>query len=166
MMKLVLLAVLAGLAFWHFDVSRRMDDNQIRAAYEADAEAMRRFDADALCERMTDDFSAEQVTRQGDESTQQHFDKPGLCGHLRQSVDMMQRLSAATGGRYALEIAQEVNDIELSADHKQATVQTVSTVRLGGMTLARDRTTEHLIRRHGRILSTGGESRVWAYSPQ
>jgi ketosteroid isomerase-like protein len=164
--KLILLAVLAGLAWWYFDGSRRMTEAHIRAAYEADMDAMRRFDADAMCARLADDFSVDQTARQGDETVELHFDKPGLCRHFRQSVEAMQRLSTATGGRFALDIRQEVKDIALSADRKHATVQTVSTVRLGDMTLARDRTTEHLIRRNGRILSTGGESRVWAYDPQ
>ncbi|AIF48332.1 hypothetical protein [Dyella japonica] len=166
MNKLILLAVLAGLAWWYFDYSHRLTETQIRAAYEADTDALRRFDADSLCARMDDDFSAEQTSRQGDHTTQLHYDKPGLCAELRKSVDAMQRLSAATGGRFALDIQQEVKAIELSTDRKHATVQTVSTIRLGDMTLARDRTTEHLIRRNGHILSTGGESRTWAYTPQ
>jgi hypothetical protein len=37
-------------------------------------------------------------------------------------------------------------------------------MRLGDMTLARSRGTETLIRRNGRILSTGGEFKSWAYS--
>ncbi|RDI97118.1 hypothetical protein DVT68_18750 [Dyella solisilvae] len=166
MKKLILLAILAGLAFWYFDYGRRMTETQIREAYAADEEAMRRFDADSLCARMADDYSGEETTRRGDESVAQRYDKPGLCGRIRESLSTMQRLSAATGGRVALDIELEIKSIELSTDRKQATVQTVSTARLGKMTVGRDRSTEHLIRRQGRILSTGGESKVWAYAPQ
>lgn len=34
------------------------------------------------------------------------------------------------------------------------------------MTLARERTTDHLVRRRGRILSVASEARVWLYQPQ
>jgi hypothetical protein len=166
MVKLMLLAVLAGLGWWYFDGSRRLSEDDIRAAYQADLEAMQRFDADSLCARMSEDFAGEETARQGDEVQQTHYDKKSLCARIRQSLTGMQQISASTRSRMGLEITLEVTSIELSTNRKEATVETVSTMRLGDMTLARDRTTEHLIRRNGRILSTGGDSRVWAYAPQ
>lgn len=166
MTKVIVLLVLAGFAWWYFDAGRRMTEVEIRAAYDTDMDALRRFDADALCDRLSSDFSAEQTTRQGGQSVEQHYGKTELCEQFHQSVDTMKRLSAASHGRFTLDIQQDIKEIELSVDRKHATVQTVSTIRLGDMTLARDRSTEHLIRRNGRILSTGGEIRSWAYTPQ
>jgi len=163
---MILLAALAILAWWYFDGSRRMTEEQIRASYHAQAEAMEQFDADKLCERMSDDFAGEETQRQGGESVELHYDKATLCKRLKLSMAGMQRISHATGGMRLLAIELEIKSIELSTDRKHATVETVSTARLGDKTLARDRTTEHLIRRNGRILTTGGESRVWAYAPQ
>lgn len=165
MKKLILLAVLAGLAWWYFDQSRRMTETHIRESYAADMDAMRRFDADSLCARMSDDYEGTESSRQQDDETQ-HFDKAGQCARIRESLSGMQRISAATGGRLAMEIDYEIKSIELSPNRKQATVQSVSTARLGGMTLARERTTDHLVRRHGRILSVASEARVWLYQPQ
>jgi hypothetical protein len=34
------------------------------------------------------------------------------------------------------------------------------------MTIGRDRTTDHLIRRNGRIFSIASEAKVWTYTPQ
>ncbi|WP_430390293.1 hypothetical protein [Dyella sp. 20L07] len=166
MKKVILLLVLAGLAWWYFDYSRRMTEAQIRESYDAQAEATRQFDAKKLCDRLSDDFQGDQSTKQGDHYVEEHFDKKSLCNGLTRSTAAMQSLSALTGGMVQLDVDLEIKSIELSINRKEATVQTVSTVRLRDMTLARDRTTEHLIRRNGRILSTGGESKVWAYAPQ
>ncbi|WP_114241493.1 hypothetical protein [Dyella sp. C9] len=166
MKKLILLLVLAGLAWWYFDVSRRMTDAQIRSAYDDTIAAMRRFDADALCNQLSDDFSGDEVTREGGSTTEQHYDKQRLCDRIRKSTALTQRISAATGGLVEPDVDVEIKNIELSKDRKEAIVQTVSTTRLGDMTLGRDRSTERLIRRNGHILRTGGESKVWVYTPQ
>ncbi|WP_201314505.1 hypothetical protein [Dyella sp. EPa41] len=164
MKKLILLAILAGLAWWYFDHSRRMTDADIRASYEADMDAMRRFDGEFLCMRMSDDYAGSETSRQDD--TEAHFDKAGQCQRIKQSIAAMQQLSVATGGRLALKIDYEIKSIELSPDRKRAEVQTTSSATLGDMTIARDRTTDHLIRRNGRILSIASEARVWTYTPQ
>ncbi len=166
MKKLILLAILAGLAWWYFDVCRRMTEEQIRESYTQQTEAIRQFDAESLCRRLSDDFHGSQSTQMGGKSVEQVFDKKALCDQQSKSIALMKRISDASGGFVTLEIEVEIKSVELSPNRKQATVQTVSTARLGDRTLSRDRTTEYLIRRDGHILSTGGESRVWAYAPQ
>lgn len=164
MKKLILLAILAGLAWWYFDHSRRMTEADIRASYEADVDAMRRFDSGFLCARMSDDYAGSETSRQDD--TEEHFDKAVQCQRIKQSIAAMQQLSVATGGRLALKIDYEIKAIELSPDRKRADVQSVSTAKLGDMTIGRDRSIDHLIRRNGRILSVASEARVWSYTPQ
>ncbi|WP_130618144.1 hypothetical protein [Dyella amyloliquefaciens] len=166
MKKLILLAILAGLAWWYFDHGRRITEADVRASYEADMDATRRFDGDFLCARISDDFAGSEVSRQDGEDFEEHFDKAGQCKRIKRSIEAMQQLSVATGGRISLKIDYEIKNIEFSPDRKRATVQTVSTAKLGDMTLARDRTTDHLIRRNGRILSIASEARVWTYTPQ
>jgi hypothetical protein len=166
MMKWILLAVLAGLAWWYFDYSHRMTEAQIRESYAQQTEAIRQFDADALCKRMSDDFKGHQTTQRGSDHVDEQLDKKAVCDGLNKSIALMKRMSDASRGLITLDVETEIKSIELSPNRKQATVQTVSTVRLGDMTLARDRTTEHLIRRNEHILSTGGDSKIWAYAPQ
>lgn len=166
MKKLILLAILAGLAWWYVDYSRRMTEADIRASYEADMDATRRFDGDFLCARMSDDFAGSETSRQDGNDAEERLDKAGQCQRIKRSIEAMQQVSVATGGRLALKIDYEIKNIELSSDRKRATVQTVSTAKLGDMTLARDRTTDHLIRRNGRILSIASEAKVWTYTPQ
>ncbi|MDR3445490.1 MULTISPECIES: hypothetical protein [unclassified Dyella] len=166
MVKWILLVILAGAAWWHFDYSHRMTETQINAAYADHVDAFRRFDADAICAHMSEDFVGDETVRQGEQSVQRHYGKEDLCKQMRRNLDLMKRLSAASGGLIELDIELEIKSIELTVNRKLATVETVYTARLGDMTLARERTTEHLIRRNGRILSTDAESKVWAYSPQ
>ncbi len=166
MKKVILLAILAGLAWWYVDHGRRMTEADVRTAYEADIDATRRFDGEFLCARMSDDFEGSETSRQDGNELEEHFDKAGQCQRIKRSIEAMQQISVATGGRLALHIDYEIRNIELSPDRKRATVQSVSTAKLGDMTLARDRTTDHLIRRNGRILSKASEARVWTYTPQ
>ena len=164
MKKLILLAILAGLAWWYFDHSRRMTEADIRASYAADVDAMLRFDGEFLCARMSDDYAGSETSPQDD--TDEHFDKAHQCQRIKQSIAAMQQLSMATDGRLALKIDYEIKAIELSPDRKRAAVQSVSTAKLGDMTIGRDRTTDHLIRRNGRIFSIASEAKVWTYTPQ
>lgn len=142
-----------------------MTDADIRATYEADMDATPRFDGDFLCARMSDEYTGSETSRQNASDSEAHFDKAGQCQRIKRSIDAMQKLSVATGGRLALQVDYEIKDIELSPDRKRAIVQRVSTAKLGDMTLACDRTTDHLIRRNGRILSIASEATVWIYTP-
>lgn len=164
MKKLILLAVLAGLAWWYFDGSRRLTENMVRQNYQVELEAMRNFDAPLLCKRVSDDFQATDTINSGDGPVEKHLDKQSYCHELTQSIEAMRRLSHMSGGRMTLDIDTQIKSITLAANHKSASVELVSTMRLGDMTLARSRGTETLIRRNGHILSIGGEFKSWAYS--
>jgi len=162
--KLVLLlAVLAGLAWWYFDASRRMTEAQVREAYSEEAEAILKFDAKELCGRLSDDFHATQTVKLGDGYVDKQQDKNAYCNDITKSMTLMQRMSHASGGLLVPDISTEIKNVELSDDRKLAHVEIVSTARLGDTTLSRVRGTEHLIRRNGRILSMGGEFKTWVY---
>lgn len=164
MKKLILLVGLAALAWWYFDGSRRLTEDMVRENYQAELTALRNFDAALLCKRVADDFQATDTINSGDGPIEKHLDKQGYCSELSQSIEAMQRLSHVSRGRMTLDVNTELQSITLAANHKSASVELVSTMRLGDMTLARSRGTETLIRRNGRILSTGGEFRSWVYS--
>ena len=160
---IVLLAVLAGFAWWYLDYSRSMTEALVRESYSEEAEAILKFDAKLLCARLTDDFQAIQSINQGGDSVEKRQDKNAYCTDLTKSMNLMERMSNASGGLLVPDIDTEIKNIELTPDRKLAHVEIVSTMRVGDMTLARSRGTEHLIRRNGRILSRGGEFRTWAY---
>jgi hypothetical protein len=164
MKKLLLLAVLAALAGWYFDGSRRITEDMVRENYQMELEAMRNFDAPLLCKRVSDDFLATDTVNSGDGPVEQHLDKQSYCHELTQSIEAMRRISGLSRGRMTFNVNTEIKSITLAANHKSAAVELVSTVKLGDMILARSRGTETLIRRNGHILSTGGEFKSWAYS--
>jgi hypothetical protein len=164
MKKLILLAVLVGLAWWYFDGSRRLTEDMIRQSYQAEREALRQFDAPLLCKRVADDFQATDTANGADGPVVKHLDKQSYCDDLTQSLSAIQQLSNMSRGRLVPEFNTEIKNITLAANRKSASVETVSTVKLGDMTLARSRGTETFIRRNGQILSTGGEFKSWAYS--
>jgi len=161
--KLILLAILAGLAWWYVDGSRRMTEDMVRENYRAEHEALLQFDAPSLCQRLADDFQATDTVSSGGDAVERQLDKQGYCDDLTKSLEAMQRLSNLSRGRVAPAFNSEIKSITLAPNHKLASVELVTTMKLGDMTLARSRGTERLIRRNGRVLSAGGEFTSWVY---
>ncbi len=164
MKKIVLLLILAGLALWYFDLSRRMTEASIHEAYREQLKATQASNAEAICSRMTDDYRLVD-TSYGPEGTRTDtMDREEACTELEKSLKVFERLGKVTGGLLSPEIDIDIKRIELSHDRKTATVEAVSTIKIGDTMLARSRGTEKLIRRAGRILSQGGESKTWTYA--
>ena len=160
---IVLLAILAGLAWWYFDGSRRMTEDMVRENYRAEHEALVQFDAPSLCKHLADDFQATDTVSSGGDAVEKQLDRQGYCDDLTKSLEAMQRLSNVSRGRVVPEFNTEIKDITLAPNRKMASVELVTTMKLGDMTLARSRGTERLIRRNGQILSAGGEFKSWVY---
>jgi hypothetical protein len=106
------------------------------------------------------------VTARGSARAPAAKDKAGACAELTRTLRRMKTLSERTGGLLEPDYDVEIESIELSDDHKSATVKITSAMRIGDMTLARSHAVEHLIRRLGRIRSVGSEETVWAYRPE
>lgn len=165
MKKLILLAILLA-AWWYFDGGRRMTEASIRENYQVEMDATDRFDAEWLCAHMADNYHLVDVAHGSGRPIETDLDKSRACSRLTSSMRRMKRLSDATDGALAMDTGFEIESITLSPDRKLATVEATSTMRLGDMTLARTKGIERLIRRNGRILSVGGETRSWVYSPE
>lgn len=165
MKKVILLIVLIAAAVWYFDLSRRMTEETIRETYQAQLEALQRFDAKPLCDSLDESYS-DSVTMRGGSAPAKTQDKATACNELTRALRRFKTLSERTGGIIEPDYEYAIQSITLSPDRKQATVEVSSTMRIGDMTLARSRSVEHLIRRLGRIRNTGGESTVWAYQAE
>ena len=162
MLKVILLIVLIAAAVWYFDISRRMTETEIRQSYQAQVEALQRFDAKPLCDSLDDGYSAS-VTMRDAGAPAKAQDKTTACAELTRALRRFKTLSERTGGMIEPDYDYRIQSITLSPDRKLATVEVASSMRIGDMTLARSRSVEHLVRRLGRIRNTGGESTVWAY---
>jgi hypothetical protein len=165
MKKIVLAVIVVAVAIWYFDISRRMTETTIRASYQAQIEALQRFDAKPLCDALDDSYHAT-VTARGSARAPAAKDKAGACAELTRTLRRMKTLSERTGGLLEPDYDFEIKSIELADDRKTATVEIASVMRIGDMTLARSRSVEHLIRRLGRIRSVSSEETVWAYQPE
>ncbi len=153
-------------AVWYFDVSRKMSETSIRESYQTQFEALRRFDAEPLCDALDDSDAATVVARGSSRPPAMTKDKASACAELTRTLRRMKTLGERTAGLLEPDYDFEIKSITLSPDHKQATVEVSSAMRFGDMTLARSRSVDHLIRRMGRIRSISSEETVWAYRPQ
>jgi len=165
MKKVILLIIVIAASVWYFDISRKMTETSIRESYQAQMAALQRFDAEQLCNSLDDSYSATVVER-GSGETSTANDKAGTCAELTRTMRRFKTLSERTGGMIEPDYDYQIRSISLSPNRKLATVEVDTKVRMGNMTLARSSSVEHLIRRNGRILSTGGEATVWAYNPE
>ncbi|MGN6656698.1 MAG: hypothetical protein ACTHJ9_15320 [Rhodanobacter sp.] len=165
MKKIVLVVIVIAVAIWYFDISRRMTETSIRASYQAQIEALQRFDAKPLCDALDDSYQAT-VTARGSARAPSAKNKAGACADLTRTLRRMKTLSERTGGLLEADYDYEIKSIELADDRKTATVEIASVMRIGDMTLARSRSVDHLIRRLGRIRSVQSEETVWAYQPE
>lgn len=165
MKKIVLVVIVIAVAIWYFDISRRMTETSIRASYQAQIEALQRFDAKPLCDALDDSYQAT-VTARGSARAPSAKDKAGACADLTRTLRRMKTLSERTGGLLEPDYDYEIKSIELADDRKTATVEIASVMRIGDMTLARSRSVDHLIRRLGRVRSVSSEETVWAYRPE
>jgi ketosteroid isomerase-like protein len=163
MKKLVLLVVLAALAWWYFDGSRKLSEEAIREHYQEQLEATASFDTERLCAAMADDYRVTDVSQGLQGQQKLTMDKAQACDALSQSLGMFKQLSDASGGKFRLDIGYEIKSITVSADRKSASVEGISTFKLGDRLVARTRGTDRLIRRNGKILSQGGDTKTWMY---
>ena len=165
MKKIVFAIIVIAAAVWYFDISRKMTETSIRASYQAQIEALQRFDAKPLCDALDDSYQTT-VTARGSARAPNAKDKASACAELTRTLRRMKTLSERTGGLLEPDYDFEIKSIQLADDRKTATVEIASTMRIGDMTLARSRSVEHLIRRLGRIRSVQSEETVWAYQPE
>ncbi|MGO1072669.1 hypothetical protein [Lysobacter sp. CA199] len=164
MKKWLLLAVLAGLALWYFHFDRCMSETAIRAFYVDHVEALKRFDAEWGCSRMTADYRQTHVMygeQQG--RSQQDYDKEQTCRMSVESMDRFRKLSDASGGLLEPQYKVKIHGIDLAPDRKTASVDLEVKMLLGEVMLGRTRGTDRLIRRNGRILTQSSDAKSWIY---
>lgn len=163
MKKIILLAILAGLALWYFDFGRRMTEQSITAAYQEQARAMSVMDAAYLCSHMASGYQSTDVLHGPRGATTRTMDKDQACTQVTRMAEGMQKLGIAPGGMISPRYNIEIKHIELAANRKAAKVEAVATMMVGDVLLMRSYGTEQLIRRVGRIQTLSSETETWVY---
>lgn len=164
MKKFVLLAVLAALAAWYFHFSRLLDEKVVNEHYDQQLRMLTEFDSKGLCAAMAEGYHSVDVAFSESGSQRTELDDTQGCREVEQQVNQIKRLSDATRGLLQPTYSNQVKTVTLSEGGKLATVEGTVTIKMGEYLLGRTRYTEKLIRRAGRVMSLGGESKSWVYA--
>lgn len=162
--RLLVLAVLAGVAFVAWDSGRKIDESHVQRFYERQMGAIRSFDHEAMCKDIASDFSISVTSYvDGRRAEETAYDGEATCRMTREMLEDMSRLSAQTGGRLGFDVSVDVRSVRIEPGGKRATVESTTTVKLGEILVSRSRGTEKLSRSFWRVRSHGGEGQTWTY---
>ncbi|MCM5682626.1 hypothetical protein M8A51_24100 [Schlegelella sp. S2-27] len=162
MRVLVLLLILAGVGAYYWKDRREISETKISRYVRAHVDAMQRKDAEALCNQLAPDFQGNYLRVAGGSLQAQQIDRKQSCQNLQEFFDLkisMDRTLPA-GSEYAVDYSINVDRIDISADKKQATVQTRSRLNLANLMTVDSTTTDTLRMLDGAVVMQASEGRV------
>ncbi|WP_157359579.1 hypothetical protein [Caldimonas brevitalea] len=125
------MATLLGVAWYAFVVSAKLDERAVLAHYEAQRHAVLSRDPEALCRLLGSKLQARVQTRMSGITETATVDKEQACELLRQQQLFFEDVGDKAGGMLTIEYEQQVRRIDLAANGKSATVEVVSTLKMG-----------------------------------
>jgi hypothetical protein len=167
-MRRLLIFFLALAALWYYFVGgRRMDEAQIRTAYDRYWAAFYNDDRKAICDMFDNDFSAKITTETPKGAVTETADRKRACEDTKQFFDMKDAMEAKLGQELYVNMEHTIDSIQLSADRKSATVEMSFEIRIGTehrlfMKIAGSQT-DTAIRRMGKVKFLNSESEVSFY---
>jgi hypothetical protein len=152
----ILLAAIVGLYAIRVQMSK-LDEEIVYAHYQKSIDATRAFDAGTLCGMMDKNFRAIDVakTPRGEERTD--MNRKQACEATRETMAMMKDMVAAT--RLEPDFKYVIESVTLSPDRKQAVVKIRASMSIGKRVSVATTGSETLVRRMGRVFSTGSDTR-------
>ena len=160
MLKYVLLAVFAGLAWFVFVDGSKLDEDHVRAYYAAQRDATLALDADALCGMLSKDISGRMTSYIGPREQIQLVSRDTACRETQAMFQKMKPLMELLGNDMPFGYSYEINKITLSDDGKSAEVEVRSVLDIIGMRFV-SRTVETLVRDRRVVLVEHVEGRAW-----
>lgn len=162
--RLLVLVVLAAVAYVAWDHGRTIDESHVRQYYDRQMDAIRSFDHEAMCDDIADDFSASVTSFVGGRNIGKAvYDGETTCRMTREMFDDMRNLSNRSRGMLAFDVRVNVRSIQIEPGYRSAVVESTTTVKLGEILVTRSRGTERLSRSLWRVRSHGGEGQAWTY---
>ena len=162
--RLIVLVVLAAVAYVAWDHGRTIDESHVRQYYARQMDAIRNFDHEAMCGDIASDFSTSVTTYvSGHNMGQAVYDGDTTCEMTREMFDGMRNLSARSRGMLAFDVRVDVGSINIEHGGRSATVESTTTVKMGEILVTRSRGSERLSRSLWRVRSHGGEGQAWSY---
>ena len=160
MLKFVLLAVFAALAWFVFVDGSKLDEDDVRAFYVAQRDATLALDADTLCGQLSKDAAGRMTTYVGPRERIELVSRDAACRETKRLFQQMEPLMALLGDEVPFDFSYEINRITLSDDSKTAKVEVRSVLDVTGMRFV-SRTVETLVRDRRVVLVTHVEGRTW-----
>ena len=152
----MLLAAALGLYVIRVQMSK-LDEDVVYAYYQKSIDATRMFDARALCDMMDRDYRSIDVVKTPQGEQRMDLNRKQACTATRESMAMMKDVVAAT--RVEPDFKYVIESVTLSPDRKQAVVKVRASMRIGKRISISSAGTETLVRRMGRVLSKGSDTR-------
>ena len=164
MVRLLVLVVLAAVAFAAWDNGGRIDESHVREYYERQSDSIRNLDHEAMCSDIASDFSIKVTSYvDGRRMGEAEYDGESTCRMTREMFDDMRRLSAQTRGMLTFDVRTDVRSIHIEPGRRDATVESTTTMKMGEILVSRNRGSERLSRSIWRVRSHGGEGQAWSY---
>lgn len=154
----IAIVALAGTVFLLREHVTRLDEEIVYAHYQKNINALRRFDARTMCGMLHPDYHAVDTSTTPAGVDRLELDKQKACEGMAQSMTVMRQVVEVT--KAAPDLKYTIESVELSPDRKQATVRLRMSMRIGKRFSAASTGSETLVRRMGRVLVTGSETRT------
>ena len=154
MKKLVLLALVAAVAWWYFVAGRQLSEDHVKGFYrDLEVATLERRPQD-LCSLLADNFESTGTVAVAGRVHTGAQDKAQTCEGYRSLYESWEKLGEKMGGTLQLDSSYTIHSIAISADNKAATVDVSSSLDVAGSIMnIRSRSTDTLIRRNGKVLS-------------
>ncbi len=136
----------------------RLDEDMVDTYYQKHINAMRRFDAQTLCNLMADSYRSTDTVVVGRKTETIVYNKRRACDETKGSMRMMWEIVDKT--KAEPEMQYTIAAITLSEDRTRAEVRIRGSMKIGKLLQTEFTGTETLIRRFGSVRSIGGESRT------
>lgn len=162
MTKWLLLLAALGFGGWYALIGgRRLDEEQVRAFYERQAHAVYSRDPEALCRQLAKKSQSRLETHVSGRVLKTVADSAQNCQHLHDTFKFFEAAGERAGGILTLEYEYQLIGIRIAPDHRSATVQTTSTLKMGESFLQYATTsTERLERWMGEVQLVDAEAQT------
>jgi hypothetical protein len=158
--KLILVVLVAGLAWWYFIGGRRITEEHARQYYQNIDHATGKRDPELLCGLLDSNFHSEMVVSTLAGRVADSQDKKQACEAYVELYKSFEMIGQRMGGIVQLDTHYEIHSVEISADSKTAVVDMSYALDVGGAIMnIRSRSTDTLVRRNGRVLMLRTEGR-------
>jgi hypothetical protein len=156
LISVALFALALGLHLFRNQMSK-LDEDIVYEHYQKSINATRLFDARTLCGMMHKTYRAVDVAKTPRGEQRLAMNRKQACDATRETMATMKKVVAAS--RLEPEFKYTIESVTLSSDRKEATVKIRASMRVGKRLSVSTVGTETLVRRMGRVLSTGSDTR-------